>query len=64
MNHSDIYGIKIYFEKTENPNFFKGIAQRNRSRRLTELKRVQGLSQEAVALVITLIGTGGLKWTT
>lgn len=62
MNTLD--NFKLFYEKTEDPDFFKGIAQRNRSRRLTELKRIQGLSQEAITLVITLIGTGGLTWTT
>lgn len=53
--------FKLYFEKTEDPDFFKGIAQRNRSRHLTELKRIQGLSREAVTLVITLMGTLALE---
>lgn len=62
MNTLDKF--KLHFEKTEDPDFFKGIAQRDRSRRLTELKRTQGLSREAVTLVIILIGIGGLTWTT
>lgn len=53
--------FEIHFERTETPNFFKGVAQRNRSRRLTEQKRVKETSKEAVSLVLTLIGSGRLK---
>jgi len=50
--------LPIYFESTEPLDFFKGVAQRNRSRRHHERKQARETSRDAVTLCKTLIALG------